>query len=108
MPGELEDAASSSERAVANLHAIVLPLSRPSWRRWRSSLSLAWNDSVPLIAVNRPEMFPLPVALACCAARTARTYADMPAPRWTRCRCCRHFIVANQRIVEASGSAVKG
>jgi multiple sugar transport system permease protein len=67
IPGELEDAAridgADSWRIFSR---IVLPLSRPVLAALAIfAFRSAWNDFLwPLIAVNKAEMFPLPVALS--------------------------------------------
>ena len=67
LPAELEDAARIDGASPWHIFTrIVLPLSQPVL----AALSIfafrsAWNDFLwPLIAVNKPDMFPLPVALA--------------------------------------------
>jgi len=63
----------------------------------------AWNDFLwPLIAVNRPEMFPLPVALALLrSAYSSESYGPiMAGAALSALPLLVVFIVANRRIVE--------
>src|SRR5262245_64697887 len=63
---ELEDAARiDGANAWQIFTRVVLPLSQPVLAALAIfTFRSAWNDFLwPLIAVNRPEMFPLPVAL---------------------------------------------
>ena len=72
MPGELEDAARiDGANAWQVFSRIVLPLSQPVLAALAIfAFRSAWNDFLwPLIAVNKPDMFPLPVALALAAQR---------------------------------------
>src|SRR2546427_6115720 len=67
MPGEREDAARiDGANAWQVFTRIVLPLSQPVLAALGIfAFRSAWNDFLwPLIAVNKPDMFPLPVALA--------------------------------------------
>src|SRR5262249_59320999 len=67
IPGELEEAARIDGAGAWQIFArIVLPLSQPVLAALGIfAFRSAWNDFLwPLIAVNKPEMFPLPVALA--------------------------------------------
>jgi multiple sugar transport system permease protein len=67
MPRELEDAARIDGAGPWQVFArIVIPLSQPVLAALAIfAFRSAWNDFLwPLIAVNKPEMFPLPVALA--------------------------------------------
>ncbi len=67
IPRELEDAARIDGAGTWRVFTrIVLPLSQPVLAALAIfAFRSAWNDFLwPLIAVNRPEMFPLPVALA--------------------------------------------
>ena len=67
MPRELEDAARIDGAGPWQIFArIVLPLSQPVLAALAIfTFRAAWNDFLwPLIAVNKAEMFPLPVALA--------------------------------------------
>jgi multiple sugar transport system permease protein len=105
IPAELEDAAlidgASTWQIVAR---IVLPLSQPVLAAlaifaFRSS----WNDFLwPLIAVNKPEMFPLPVALALLrSAYSSESYGPiMAGAALSAVPLLVVFIVANRRIVE--------
>jgi multiple sugar transport system permease protein len=63
----------------------------------------AWNDFLwPLIAVNRPEMFPLPVALALLrGAYSSESYGPiMAGAALSALPLLVVFLVANRRIVE--------
>src|SRR5206468_138884 len=65
MPGELEDAARiDGANAWQVFTRIVLPLSQPVLAALGIfAFRSAWNDFLwPLIAVNKPDMFPLPAA----------------------------------------------
>jgi ABC-type glycerol-3-phosphate transport system permease component len=67
MPRELEDAALIDGAGPWQVFSrIILPLSQPVLAALAIfAFRSAWNDFLwPLIAVNKPEMFPLPVALA--------------------------------------------
>ena len=67
LPTELEDAARIDGASPWHIFTrIVLPLSQPVLGALAIfAFRSAWNDFLwPLIAVNKPEMFPLPVALA--------------------------------------------
>ena len=83
---------------------IVLPLSQPVL----AALSIfafrsAWNDFLwPLIAVNKPEMFPLPVALALLrGAYSSESYGPiMAGAALSALPLLIVFLVANRRIVE--------
>ena len=101
MPGELEDAALIDGASPwQTFTRIVLPLSQPVL----AALAIfAWNDFLwPLIAVNRPEMFPLPVALALLrSAYSSESYGPiMAGAALSALPLLVVFIVANQRIVE--------
>jgi len=105
MPGELEDAARiDGANAWQVFTRIVLPLSQPVL----AALSIftfrsAWNDFLwPLIAVNRPEMFPLPVALALLrGAYSSESYGPiMAGAALSALPLLIVFLVANRRIVE--------
>jgi len=105
MPRELEDAALIDGASAWQIFArIVLPLSQPVLAAlaifaFRSS----WNDFLwPLIAVNKPEMFPLPVALALLrSAYSAESYGPiMAGAALSAIPLLVVFIVANRRIVE--------
>ena len=63
----------------------------------------AWNDFLwPLIAVNKPEMFPLPVALALLrSAYSSESYGPiMAGTTLSAFPLLIVFLVANRRIVE--------
>ena len=83
MPGELEDAARiDGANAWQVFTRIVLPLSQPVLAALAIfAFRSAWNDFLwPLIAVNKPEMFPLPVALALLrSAYSAESYGPIMA-----------------------------
>jgi multiple sugar transport system permease protein len=105
IPRELEDAALIDGASAWQIFArIVLPLSQPVLAAlaifaFRSS----WNDFLwPLIAVNKPEMFPLPVALALLrSAYSAESYGPiMAGAALSAVPLLVVFIVANRRIVE--------
>src|SRR5207237_8197237 len=67
IPSELEDAARIDGADPWQIFTrIVLPLSQPVLGALAIfAFRSAWNDFLwPLIAVNKPDMFPLPVALA--------------------------------------------
>ena len=92
MPRELEDAARIDGAGPWQVFSrIIIPLSQPVLAALAIfAFRSAWNDFLwPLIAVNKPEMFPLPVALA--LLRSA--YSSSPTGRsWrerrsARCRC---------------------
>jgi multiple sugar transport system permease protein len=105
IPAELEDAARIDGASTWQIFArIVLPLSQPVLAAlaifaFRSS----WNDFLwPLIAVNKPEMFPLPVALALLrSAYSSESYGPiMAGAALSAVPLLVVFIVANRRIVE--------
>jgi multiple sugar transport system permease protein len=105
MPGELEDAARiDGANAWQVFTRIVLPLSQPVLAALAIfAFRSAWNDFLwPLIAVNRPEMFPLPVALALLrSAYSAESYGPiMAGAALSALPLLVVFIVANRRIVE--------
>jgi multiple sugar transport system permease protein len=105
MPGELEDAALiDGANAWQVFWRIVLPLSQPVLAALAIfAFRSAWNDFLwPLIAVNRPEMFPLPVALALLrSAYAAESYGPIMAGAiLSAIPLLVVFIVANRRIVE--------
>src|SRR5437764_9813864 len=83
MPGDLEEAARiDGANAWQIFTRIVLPLSQPVLAALAIfAFRSAWNDFLwPLIAVNRPEMFPLPVALALLrGAYAAESYGPIMA-----------------------------
>jgi multiple sugar transport system permease protein len=105
MPGDLEDAARiDGANAWQVFWRIVLPLSQPVLAALAIfSFRSAWNDFLwPLIAVNKPEMFPLPVALALLrSAYAAESYGPIMAGAiLSAIPLLIVFIVANRRIVE--------
>jgi multiple sugar transport system permease protein len=105
MPGELEDAARiDGANAWQVFTRIVLPLSQPALAALGIfTFRSAWNDFLwPLIAVNKPEMFPLPVALALLrSAYSAESYGPiMAGAALSAVPLLIVFLVANRRIVE--------
>ena len=105
MPGELEDAARIDGANTWQVFSrIVLPLSQPVL----AALSIfafrsAWNDFLwPLIAVNKVEMFPLPVALALLrGAYSSESYGPiMAGAALSALPLLLVFLVANRRLVE--------
>ena len=105
LPGELEDAARIDGAGPWHIFTrIVLPLSHPvlgalSIFAFRS----AWNDFLwPLIAVNKPDMFPLPVALALLrGAYSSESYGPiMAGATLSALPLLVVFLIANRRIVE--------
>ena len=106
MPGELEDAARiDGANAWQVFTRIVLPLSQPVLAALAIfAFRSAWNDFLwPLIAVNKPEMFPLPVALALLRSAYSVGVVRTDHGRARRCSAVPLlvvFIVANRRIVE--------
>lgn len=105
MPGELEDAARVDGANVWQIFTrIVLPLSQPVLAALAIfAFRSAWNDFLwPLIAVNRPEMFPLPVALALLrSAYSSESYGPiMAGAALSAAPLLVVFLVANRRIVE--------
>src|SRR3989440_387554 len=105
IPGELEDAARIDGASAWQVFwRIVLPLSQPVLAALAIfAFRSAWNDFLwPLIAVNKPEMFPLPVALALLrSAYSSESYGPiMAGAALSALPLLVVFIVANQRIVE--------
>jgi multiple sugar transport system permease protein len=105
MPGELEDAARIDGASAWQVFTrVVLPLSQPVLAALAIvAFRSAWNDFLwPLIAVNRPEMFPLPVALALLrSAYSAESYGPiMAGAALSALPLLVVFVVANRRIVE--------
>jgi len=105
MPGELEDAARiDGANAWQVFTRIVLPLSQPVLAALGIfAFRSAWTDFLwPLIAVNKPEMFPLPVALALLrSAYSAESYGPiMAGAALSALPLFVVFLVANRRIVE--------
>src|SRR5438552_2228965 len=94
----------------AHYHAVLLGSSRTA--RTRRALPhrivvpvfrSAWNDFLwPLIAVNKPDMFPLPVALALLrSAYSSESYGPiMAGAALSALPLFVVFLVANRRIVE--------
>src|SRR5437867_1683063 len=105
MPGELEDAARiDGANAWQVFTRIVLPLSQPVLAALGIfAFRSAWNDFLwPLIAVNKPDMFPLPVALALLrSAYSSESYGPiMAGAALSALPLFVVFLVANRRIVE--------
>jgi multiple sugar transport system permease protein len=105
MPGELQDAALiDGANAWQVFWRIVLPLSQPVLAALAIfAFRSAWNDFLwPLIAVNKPDMFPLPVALALLrGAYASESYGPIMAGAiLSAIPLLVVFIVANRRIVE--------
>src|SRR4029078_11261262 len=105
MPGELEDAARiDGANAWQVFTGIGLPLSQPVLAALAIfAFRSAWNDFLwPLIAVNKPEMFPLPVALALLrSAYSSESYGPiMAGAALSALPLLVVFVVANRRIVE--------
>ena len=105
MPGELEDAALIDGASTwAIFWRILLPLSQPVLGALAIfSFRSAWNDFLwPLIAVNKPDMFPLPVALALLrGAYSSESYGPiMAGAALSALPLLLVFLVANRRIVE--------
>ena len=105
MPGELEDAARiDGANAWQVFTRVVLPLSQPVLAALAIfAFRSAWNDFLwPLIAVNKPEMFPLPVALALLrSAYSSESYGPiMAGAALSAVPLLVVFVVANRRIVE--------
>jgi multiple sugar transport system permease protein len=105
IPGELEDAAridgADSWRIFTR---VVLPLSQPVLAALAIfAFRSAWNDFLwPLIAVNKADMFPLPVALSFLrGAYASESYGPiMAGATLSALPLLVVFIVANRRIVE--------
>jgi multiple sugar transport system permease protein len=105
MPGELEDAARiDGANAWQVFTRVVLPLSQPVLAALAIfAFRSAWNDFLwPLIAVNKPDMFPLPVALALLrSAYSSESYGPiMAGAALSAVPLLIVFVVANRRIVE--------
>jgi multiple sugar transport system permease protein len=105
MPGDLEEAARiDGANAWQIFTRIVLPLSQPVLAALAIfAFRSAWNDFLwPLIAVNKPDMFPLPVALALLrSAYSSESYGPiMAGAALSALPLLVVFVVANQRIVE--------
>jgi multiple sugar transport system permease protein len=105
MPRELEDAARIDGAGPWQVFSrIIIPLSQPVLAALAIfAFRSAWNDFLwPLIAVNKPEMFPLPVALALLrSAYSAESYGPiMAGAALSALPLLVVFVVANRRIVE--------
>jgi multiple sugar transport system permease protein len=105
MPTELEDAARIDGADAWRIFTrIVLPLSQPVLGALAIfAFRSAWNDFLwPLIAVNKPDMFPLPVALALLrGAYSSESYGPiMAGATLSALPLLIVFLVANRRIVE--------
>lgn len=105
MPGELEDAARIDGAGPWQIFTrIVLPLSQPVLGALAIfAFRSAWNDFLwPLIAVNKPDMFPLPVALALLrGAYSSESYGPiMAGATLSALPLLVVFLIANRRIVE--------
>jgi len=105
LPTELEDAALIDGAGAWHIFTrIVLPLSQPVLAALGIfAFRSAWNDFLwPLIAVNKPEMFPLPVALALLrSAYSSESYGPiMAGATLSAVPLLVVFLVANRRIVE--------
>ena len=105
MPRELEDAARIDGAGPWQVFSrIILPLSQPVLAALAIfAFRSAWNDFLwPLIAVNKPEMFPLPVALALLrSAYSSESYGPiMAGAALSALPLLVVFVVANRRIVE--------
>jgi multiple sugar transport system permease protein len=105
MPRELEDAALIDGAGPWQVFSrIILPLSQPVLAALAIfAFRSAWNDFLwPLIAVNKPEMFPLPVALALLrSAYSSESYGPiMAGAALSALPLLVVFIVANRHIVE--------
>jgi multiple sugar transport system permease protein len=114
IPSELEDAARIDGAEPWQIFTrIVLPLSQPVLGALAIfAFRSAWNDFLwPLIAVNKPDMFPLPVALALLrGAYAAESYGPIMAGAvLSALPLLIVFLAANRRIVEGVRvSALKG
>ncbi len=111
MPAELEDAARIDGASPWRIFTrILLPLSQPALGALAIfAFRSAWNDFLwPLIAVNKPEMFPLPVALALLrGAYSSESYGPiMAGATLSALPLLVVFLVANRRIIE--GTRVSG
>jgi multiple sugar transport system permease protein len=105
IPRELEDAARIDGAGAWHIFSrIVLPLSQPVLGALAIfAFRSAWNDFLwPLIAVNKPDMFPLPVALALLrGAYASESYGPiMAGATLSALPLLIVFLVANRRIVE--------
>jgi multiple sugar transport system permease protein len=105
VPGELEDAARIDGADSWQIFSrVVLPLSQPVLAALAIfAFRSAWNDFLwPLIAVNKAEMFPLPVALSFLrGAYASESYGPiMAGATLSALPLLLVFLVANRRIVE--------
>lgn len=105
MPRELEDAARIDGAGPWQVFSrIIVPLSQPVLAALAIfAFRSAWNDFLwPLIAVNKPEMFPLPVALALLrSAYSSESYGPiMAGAALSALPLLVVFVIANRRIVE--------
>ena len=105
IPHELEDAALiDGANAWQVFSRIVVPLSQPVLAALGIfAFRSAWNDFLwPLIAVNKAEMFPLPVALALLrGAYSSESYGPiMAGAALSALPLLIVFLIANRRIVE--------
>jgi len=105
VPTELEDAARIDGANAWQIFArIILPLSHPALAALAIfAFRSAWNDFLwPLIAVNKMEMFPLPVALALLrGAYSSESYGPiMAGAALSAVPLFVVFLIANRRIVE--------
>src|SRR5438094_10161027 len=105
MPGDLEEAARTDG---ANAWQVFTRVGVPLCQPVLAALAIfafrsAWNDFLwPLIAVNKPEMFPLPVALALLrSAYSSESYGPiMAGAALSAIPLLVVFLVANRRIGE--------
>ena len=105
IPTELEDAARIDGANTWQIFVrIILPLSHPAFAALAIfAFRSAWNDFLwPLIAVNKADMFPLPVALAFLrGAYLNESYGPIMAGAvLSAVPLLVVFLVANRRIVE--------
>jgi multiple sugar transport system permease protein len=105
IPHELEDAALIDGASTWQVFSrIVVPLSQPVLAALAIfAFRSAWNDFLwPLIAVNKAEMFPLPVALALLrGAYSSESYGPiMAGAALSALPLLIVFLIANRRIVE--------
>lgn len=105
IPVELEDAARiDGANSWQVFTRIILPLSHPAMAALAIfAFRSAWNDFLwPLIAVNKAEMFPLPVALALLrGAYYSESYGPiMAGATLSAVPLLVVFLIANRRIVE--------
>ena len=105
IPGELEDAARVDGASPWDIfRRILLPLSQPALGALAIfAFRSAWNDFLwPLIAVNKPDMFPLSVALALLrGAYSSESYGPiMAGATLSALPLLIVFLLANRRIIE--------